>query len=80
MGFPFVARNLRTTFLTSLARLRVPQEVRRRLVNHSDGRLIDPLAPTLLPFAELVDTKSFPPRAESFGGGEPRCRDFPPQC
>ena len=37
VGFPFVARNLRTTFLTSLARLRVPQEVRRRLVNHSDG-------------------------------------------
>jgi hypothetical protein len=37
VGFPFVVRNLRTTFLTSLARLRVPQEVRRRLVNHSDG-------------------------------------------
>ncbi len=37
VGFPFVARNLRTTFLTSLARLRIPQEVRRRLVNHSDG-------------------------------------------
>jgi hypothetical protein len=37
VGFPFVARNFRTTFLTSLARLRIPQEVRRRLVNHSDG-------------------------------------------
>ena len=37
VGFPFVARNLRTTFLTSMARLGVPQEVRRRLVNHSDG-------------------------------------------
>ena len=37
VGFPFVARNLRTTFLTTLARLRVPQEVRKRLVNHSDG-------------------------------------------
>jgi integrase len=37
VGFPFVARNFRTTFLTSLARLRVPQEVRQRLVNHSDG-------------------------------------------
>jgi integrase len=37
VGFPFVARNLRTTFLTSLARLGVQQEVRRRLVNHSDG-------------------------------------------
>ena len=39
VGFPFVARNLRTTFLTSLARLRVPQEVRRRLVNHTDGSI-----------------------------------------
>ncbi len=39
MGFPFVARNLRTTFLTSMARLGVPQEVRRRLVNHSDGTI-----------------------------------------
>ncbi len=37
VGFPFVARNLRTTFLTSMARLGVPQEVRQRLVNHSDG-------------------------------------------
>ncbi len=37
VGFPFVARNFRTTFLTSLARLRIPQEVRQRLVNHSDG-------------------------------------------
>jgi integrase len=39
VGFPFVARNFRTTFLTSLARLRVPQEVRQRLVNHSDGSI-----------------------------------------
>ena len=39
VGFPFVARNLRTTFLTSMARLGVPQEVRRRLVNHSDGTI-----------------------------------------
>jgi hypothetical protein len=39
VGFLFVARNLRTTFLTSLARLRVPQEVRRRLVNHTDGSI-----------------------------------------
>jgi integrase len=38
-GFPFVARNFRTTFLTSLARLRIPQEVRQRLVNHSDGSI-----------------------------------------
>jgi integrase len=39
VGFPFVARNFRTTFLTSLARLRIPQEVRQRLVNHSDGSI-----------------------------------------
>jgi Phage integrase family. len=39
LGFPFVARNFRTTYLTSLARLRVPQEVRQRLVNHSDGSI-----------------------------------------
>jgi integrase len=39
VGFPFVARNLRTTFLTSLARLRVPQEIRQRLVNHADGSI-----------------------------------------
>ena len=39
VGFPFVARNFRTTFLTSLARLRIPQEVRQRLVNHTDGSI-----------------------------------------
>jgi Arm DNA-binding domain/Phage integrase family len=39
LGFPFVARNLRTTFLTTLARLRIPQEVRMRMVNHTDGSI-----------------------------------------
>jgi integrase len=39
VGFPFVARNFRTTFLTSLARLRIPQEIRQRLVNHTDGSI-----------------------------------------
>ena len=43
------------------------------------SRLVGPLAPALLPFAKLVDAKGFPPGTESFGRGEPTCRDFPPQ-
>ncbi len=41
LGIKFTARDLRRTFITNMARLRIPKETRQRWVNHSRGSVMD---------------------------------------
>jgi integrase len=41
LGFKFTARDLRRTFITNMARARIPKETRQRWVNHTAGSVMD---------------------------------------